>query len=150
MDNTTQAYVAIKKFEKAYDDAYYVNATETQRNSKHFDIGRDGGYQTPERDALLQTFGFKNEDDFCAAVELTDWKIAYNKFHTLQSLLTFKSNEYNALWTGIKAAGFYDEEDHNMDGIAMWNIAKKAAPKHVQLIELTAELGLKIPSQWKN
>ena len=97
---------------------------------------------------MLQTFGFKDDDEFYAAVELTDWKVAYNKFSNIMDLLASKSVEGIAIRQGLKDAGFWDEKDHNTDGIAMWNIARAAAPKHAQLLDLTAELGLKVPHSW--
>ena len=150
MDNTTAAYIAAKKFANDYRNAYIAKATESQRNAKHFDIGCDGYYNGAEHLALLAAFGFNSVDEFQEAVEKTEWMIAFNKFNQIQSMLTYKSNEYNTLWTNIKKAGFYDEEDHNMDGLAMYAIAKAAAPKYAQLIELTTELGLNIPHNWKN
>lgn len=134
MDNTTKAYIAERKFAEDFKSNYIASATPAQRNSKHFDCGYDGYYNEPDHLALLATFGFNSVEEFHTAVDATDWKIAYNKFNKLQSKLVYKSDEYNALWMGVKQAGFYDEEDHNLDGLALWNIAKKAAPKYAQEI----------------
>ena len=150
MDNTTQAYIATKKFAAEYKANYIAKATPAQRNSKHFDIGYGMYWGEEEHIALLATFGFKDVEEFEEAIKTTDWMIAYDKFQAIQRMLKHKSPESIALWAGIKEAGFYDEEDHNIDGPALLAIAQKVAPKYAQLIELTTELGLKVPYNWSN
>jgi hypothetical protein len=142
------AYNAVKKMAKDFADQYYVNATETERASKYFDIGYGDYYGSPDHLALLAKCGFNSVDEYNEAVEKTSWSVAYDNFNKVTKLLGYKSPEYQAIKQDLIDSEMYDEEDHRVDGKIFWEIAKQNAPKQAQLVELTAELGLDWPFNW--
>ena len=146
--NTRNAYIACAKLAKDFRKNYIDKSTEAARNSKYFDIGFDGYYDGVEHLALLAKFGFNSVDEFNEAVEKSDWAIAYEQASLILKLAPHNSVEYKNIVAGWKDAGYWSEEDHKLSGVEMYAIAKSAAPKYAQLIELTVELGLEIPRKW--
>ena len=141
--NAKAAYNAIKVLEVEYRLKYIANSSESDRNSKHFDCGYDGWYDTDEHHTILAQCGFNSIDEYQTAFEATDWNKCYDKFRHILDIT--KGEDHKALIAELKASGLWNEDNGIEQGIQLYECCKKAAPKHTQLADLVEELGLKWP-----